>query len=78
VKDRYFTEAVKEDSKHEWIAPEGIERRKRAIEARQEGLGLMTAATARNRRIRKQARQFLRDVISGSSQNYQGFTFHEE
>jgi hypothetical protein len=41
-------------------------------------LGRIVAATARNRRIGKQARQFLRDVISGFSQYYQGFTFHEE
>lgn len=46
LKDRFFTEAVKQDSKHEWITPEEIElNRKRAVEARQEGLGLMTAAT---------------------------------
>ena len=47
AKDRFFTEAVKQDSEHEWIAPEEIElNRKRAVEARQEGLGLMTAAMA--------------------------------
>ena len=45
LKDRFFTEVVRRDSERECIAPEEIElNRKRAVKARQEGLGLTTAA----------------------------------